>query len=206
MPDIDMQLDRIERHTRKDRNVLLDAQALSQALFHDHLPANAIVLGAAFQRGLLPVSQAAMEEAFRLNGAGVEANLAAFAWGRAVVADPDAIARVTPASVLAQTLDQVVELRERELVAYQNARYAERYASFVEAIRKVDTTPGAAFTEAVARNLYKLMAYKDEYEVARLHLDPVERARIEAEFGAGRARGGQPAPAAAPGAWASSAR
>ncbi len=185
MPAIEMQLDRIERTTRKERNVLLDAQALSQALFHDHLPANAIVIGAAFQRGLLPVSQQAMEQAFRLNGAGVENNLAAFAWGRAVVADPDAIARVTPAPVLTQTLEQMVALRERELVAYQDADYAKRYTQFVETIRAADTTDGAAFTQAVARHLFKLMAYKDEYEVARLHLDPVERARIEAEFGPG---------------------
>jgi len=185
MPAIDLQLDRIERHTRKDRNVLLDAQALSQALFHDHMPANAIVLGAAFQRGLLPVSLAAMEQAFRLNGAAVEKNLAAFAWGRAVVAAPDAIARVTPAPVLAQTLDQVIELRERDLVPYQDAAYSKRYRRFVDEIRAADTTEGSAFTEAVARNLYKLMAYKDEYEVARLHLDPVERAKLEAEFGPG---------------------
>ncbi|MEA2171280.1 MAG: indolepyruvate ferredoxin oxidoreductase, partial [Solirubrobacteraceae bacterium] len=185
MPAIDMQLDRIERSTRKERNVLLDAQALSQALFHDHLPANAIVIGAAFQRGLLPVSEAAIEQAFRLNGAGVENNLAAFAWGRAVVADPDAIARVTPAPVLTQTLEQIVALRVRELVAYQDADYANRYRRFVETIRAADTTDSTAFTQAVARNLYKLMAYKDEYEVARLHLDPVERARIEAEFGRG---------------------
>ncbi len=185
MPAIDLQLDRIERNTRKERNVLLDAQALSQALFHDHLPANAIVIGAAFQRGLLPVSEAAMTQAFRLNGAGVEQNLAAFAWGRAVVADPDAIARVTPAPVLTQTLEQIVALRERELVAYQDAGYAERYTQFVETIRAADTTTDKAFTQAVARNLHKLMAYKDEYEVARLHLDPVERARIEAEFGPG---------------------
>ena len=123
MPDIDLQLDRIERHTRKDRNVLLDAQALSQALFHDHMPANAIVLGAAFQRGLLPVSQAAIEQAFRLNGAGVETEPRRVRLGpRGRSRDPDAIARVDArAGAGRRRSTRSSTLRERDLVAYQNA-------------------------------------------------------------------------------------
>jgi indolepyruvate ferredoxin oxidoreductase len=181
MPPVDLTLDRIDRHTRHDRNVYLDAQALSQALFHDHMPANAIVLGAAFQRGLLPVSEAALKRAFELNGAAVEKNLQAFAWGRAVVAAPDAIARVTPATRVARTLDQMIELRAGELTAYQDVRYAKRYRAILDELGVDDTE----FMSAAAVGLHKLMAYKDEYEVARLHLLPEERARIEAEFGAG---------------------
>jgi indolepyruvate ferredoxin oxidoreductase len=181
MPPVDLTLDRIDRHTRRERNVYLDAQALSQALFHDHMPANAIVIGAAFQRGLLPVSQAALERAFTLNGAAVEKNLQAFAWGRAVVAAPDAIARVTPAPQVAHTLEQAVELRSAELTAYQDAGYAQRYRTILGELGVDDD----AFMLAAARGLHKLMAYKDEYEVARLHLLPEERARIEAEFGPG---------------------
>jgi indolepyruvate ferredoxin oxidoreductase len=181
MPPVDMTLDRIDRHTRSDRNVYLDAQALSQALFRDHMPANAIVLGAAFQRGLLPVSEAALRRAFELNGAAVEKNLAAFAWGRAVVAAPDAIERVTPAPKIAHTLEQIIELRVAELTAYQDADYAARYRAILDELGVEDE----AFMTAAARGLHKLMAYKDEYEVARLHLLPEERARIEAEFGPG---------------------
>jgi len=188
MPPVDLTLDRIDRHTQHDRNVFLDAQALSQALFHDHMPANAIVVGAAFQRGLLPVSQAALERAFELNGAAVEQNLAAFAWGRAVVAAPDAIAQVTPPAQVAGTLEQSIELRVGELTAYQDAAYAECYRAIVEELRATEAAAGVdgtRFTEAAARGLHKLMAYKDEYEVARLHLLPEERARVEAEFGPG---------------------
>ncbi len=181
MPPVDLTLDRIDRHTRKERNVYLDAQALSQALFHDHMPANAIVLGAAFQRGLLPVSEAALHRAFELNGAAVEKNLQAFAWGRAVVAAPDAIERITPAPKAAGTLDQVIELRVAELTAYQDAKYAARYRQTLDELGVDDE----AFMTAAARGLHKLMAYKDEYEVARLHLLPEERARVEAEFGPG---------------------
>jgi len=188
MPPVDMTLDRINRHTTPSRNVYLDAQALSQALFHDHMPANAIVLGAAWQRGLLPVSLAAMEQAFTLNGAAVEKNLQAFAWGRAVVAAPDAIAAVTPQSEIARTLDDIVDLRVAELTAYQDAAYAARYKALVDEIRAAEAAAGVegtAFSEAVARGLHKFMAYKDEYEVARLHLLPSEKAKIEAEFGPG---------------------
>ena len=200
-------LDAIEAVTRAERNVYLDAQALSEALFDDHMPANAIVLGAAWQRGLLPLSLAAIEEAFRLNGAGVEKNTAAFHWGRACVACPDvveaatrtpAVERAAPekareivASVGAASgseLERLLEVRVPELMAYANARYARRYADFVRSVREAEAarTPGlTAVGEVVARHLYKLMAYKDEYEVARLHLDPVERARIAEQFGEG---------------------
>ncbi len=188
MPPVDLTLDRIDRHTRHDRNVFLDAQALSMGLFQDHMPANAIVVGAAFQRGLLPVSEAALRRAFELNGAAVEKNLAAFAWGRAVVAAPDAIAQISRTPQIARTLEQSVELRVGELTAYQDAAYAARYRAIVEEVRAAEADAGidgTRFAQAVAWGLHKLMAYKDEYEVARLHLLPSERMLIEGEFGAG---------------------
>ncbi len=167
---------------------------------------NTLALGAAYQRGMLPVSAGALEQAIRLNGAAVEKNLAAFAWGRAVVAAPDAVEQATrapeaPAHELTDSerelvalaidgdageLRRLVEVRVPELVAYQDEAYARRYA---EAVRRVhvaeqERTPGhSELTEAVARHLFKLMAYKDEYEVARLHLDAVEQAKLQAEFG-----------------------
>ncbi|HYP47024.1 MAG TPA: indolepyruvate ferredoxin oxidoreductase family protein, partial [Thermoleophilaceae bacterium] len=208
-PELSAQLDGVEAVTRREHNVYLDAQRLSERLFGDHMPANTVALGAAYQRGLLPISHEAIEQAIRLNGAAVERNLAAFAWGRAVVAAPDAVERLAsdgasaaPAAELTREQQELVSLaidgaegelralverRVAELCDYQDLRYARRYA---ETLRRVhvaeqERAPGhTQLTEAVARQLYKLMAYKDEYEVARLHLDTVEQAKLESEFGA----------------------
>ncbi|MBN1528087.1 MAG: hypothetical protein JW895_03445, partial [Thermoleophilaceae bacterium] len=181
---------------------------LSERLFGDHMMANTLLLGAAYQRGLLPVSASALEQAITLNGAAVEKNLAAFAWGRAVVADPDAVERATAApeppapelsglerELVALAVDgdqgelrRLVEIRVPELVAYQDADYARRYAELVRRVQvaEQERTPGRGeLAEAVARNLFKLMAYKDEYEVARLHLDAFEQARLRDELGDG---------------------
>jgi indolepyruvate ferredoxin oxidoreductase len=187
------------------RNVYLDAEALALTLFSDNLSANVIVLGAAWQSGLIPVTREALEEAIRLNGAAVEQNLAAFAWGRAVVADPDIVATLTPAPAKPQLadprvqsivrkagadpgseLERLLAVRVPELIAYQGVRYARSYVNFVRHIRERERTLAPEehrIGEAVARHLFTLMAYKDEYEVARLHLDPEQRARIRREFG-----------------------
>ncbi|HEX4818171.1 MAG TPA: indolepyruvate ferredoxin oxidoreductase family protein [Nonomuraea sp.] len=173
------------------RTVRLDAHALAEALFGDHMPANLLLLGAAYQHGLLPVSAAAVEQAIALNRAAVEQNLAAFRWGRAVVADPEAVHRAAlpAADEPAEKLDEVVAIRVADLTGYQNAAYARTYAEDVRrvtelAVDRAGEEAGAEIALAYARGLHKLMAYKDEYEVARLHLDPAERARREHEFGA----------------------
>jgi indolepyruvate ferredoxin oxidoreductase len=209
-PELAGQLDKIDAATRSEHNFYLDAQGLSERLFGDHMMTNTLALGAAFQRGLLPVSREALEQAIRLNGAAVEKNLAAFDWGRAVVAAPDAVEAATkdpeaivPVRELSERerelvmlavdgdegeLRRLVETRVPELVAYQDEAYAERYAEVVRRVHvaEQERTPGhSELTEAVARQLFKLMAYKDEYEVARLHLDAVEQARMQAEFGDG---------------------
>ena len=207
-PELAGQLDQIDAATRREHNLYLDAQQLSERLFGDHMMTNTLALGAAYQRGMLPVSAEALEEAIRLNGAAVEKNLAAFAWGRAVVAAPDAVEEATrppesavPAHELtaaetqlvtlavngdAGELRRLVETRVPELVAFQDEDYARRYAELVRRVQvaEQERTPGhGELAEAVARQLFKLMAYKDEYEVARLHLDAVEQARLRAEFG-----------------------
>jgi indolepyruvate ferredoxin oxidoreductase len=207
-PELAGQLDRIDAVTRRRDNLYLDAQALSERLFGDHMMANTLLLGAAYQRGLLPVSAGALEQAITLNGAAVEKNLAAFAWGRAVVAAPDAIERATaepepPAHELSELEQELVdlavdgdegelrrlaEIRVPELVAYQDAAYARRWAELVRRVQvaEQELAPGhGELAEAVARNLFKLMAYKDEYEVARLHLDAYEQARLRSELGEG---------------------
>jgi indolepyruvate ferredoxin oxidoreductase len=207
-PELAAQLDKIDAATRSEHNLYLDAQQLSERLFGDHMMTNTLALGAAYQRGLLPVSGEALERAIELNGAAVEKNLAALRWGRAVVAAPDAVEEATrPPQALEAVrelselerelvelavdgdrgeLRRLAALRVPELVAYQDAGWARRWA---ELVRRVDVaeqerTPGhSELAEAVARQLFKLMAYKDEYEVARLHLDAVERAKLGAEFG-----------------------
>ncbi len=195
----------IDRVTRAEENVYLDAMALSETLFGDHMAANSIVLGATWQRGLIPISLASIEQAYRINGVAAERNISAFGWGRAVVAAPDSVASLTTPPLPAETADpQVTELvaatgaqadselgrllahRLGDLCAYQGRRYATTYAEFVAGVLRSEAATGGGslpVTTAVARHLHKLMAYKDEYEVARLHLDPVERERIAAEFG-----------------------
>jgi indolepyruvate ferredoxin oxidoreductase len=207
-PELAAQLDKIDAATRSEHNLYLDAQQLSERLFGDHMMTNTLALGAAYQRGLLPVSGEALERAIELNGAAVEKNLAALRWGRAVVAAPNAVEAATrpPEAVVAVhelsdvereivalavngdrgELRRLAELRVPELVAYQDADWARRWAELVRRVHvaEQERTPGhSELAEAVARQLFKLMAYKDEYEVARLHLDAVEEAKLNAEFG-----------------------
>ncbi|MDX6728465.1 MAG: indolepyruvate ferredoxin oxidoreductase [Baekduia sp.] len=212
-PALERNVTAISAVTRADENVFVDAEELSEALFGDHMPTNTVLIGAAYQAGCLPLSADALEQAIRLNGAAVEKNLAAFGWGRAVVAAPDVVAEAmaraagddlvaAAAPVLAGEalaivdatgaggeLRRILEIRVPELIAYQDVALARRYADDVIAVAAQERRRGApgetAIAEAYARNLYKLLAYKDEYEVARLHLDAVESARREATFGTG---------------------
>ncbi|HEX2128924.1 MAG TPA: indolepyruvate ferredoxin oxidoreductase family protein [Solirubrobacterales bacterium] len=204
-PELNSLLDRLETCTRPGEGLYLDAEALAMRLFDDHLPANLLLVGAAYQWGALPVSADAIEQAIRLNGAAVEKNLAAFAWGRACVVSPDLVEEVTrPSAAEARTrepsaaereliapfagdeeLTRLLEVRVPELVDYQSLAYANEYVEFVGRVREAEARlgRGSAIAAAVARQLYKLMAYKDEYEVARLHLLAAERAKLENTFG-----------------------
>lgn len=183
---------RLESATERADNLYLDAHELSEALFGDHMPANMLLVGAAYQHGCLPVSAASIEAAIRLNKAAVEKNLAAFRWGRAAVADREAVRRAAlaePAERPAPGLEETLALRVADLTGYQNQTYARTYENDVrrvtaEAARRAGEEAGARVGLAYARSLHKLMAYKDEYEVARLHLDPEEQARREREYGA----------------------
>ena len=170
------------------------------------MPANLMVVGAAFQSGVLPLSASAIEWAIELNGVAVAANTAAFRWGRVAVADPAAFAAVTgapqespvppplPARIVLDDLDDAPELarivrhRAAELAAFQDVATARRYVSDVRAIRSAERAHGvgsSAFSEAAAAGLYRLTAYKDEYEVARLLTDPAFEARLAAEVPGG---------------------
>jgi len=175
----------------RDGSVLLDARAIVIGLFGDDQFANVFLVGAGFQAGALPLPPDAIEEAIRVNGVAVEKNIQAFRRGRQYVADPRALlaaAGLDRPAAAEPTLDGLIRSRAGDLTAYQDHAYARRYLDAVERVRAAeqDKTPGStALTEAVARYLYKLMAYKDEYEVARLSLEPSLGAGLEAEFGPG---------------------
>jgi indolepyruvate ferredoxin oxidoreductase len=195
--------DRIDRATRAAENVYLDAQWISERLFGDHLPTNLVMVGAAYQHGCLPVTAGAIEEAISLNGAGARENRAAFRWGRAAVIDPAAVTAalapaapppaVPPASLrrllgsAPAAVGDVLDLRVADLAGYQSDAYARRYLQDVLETARIEAEqtgdPAYPVTLAFARGLHKLMAYKDEYEVARLHLDATQRAAVNAEFG-----------------------
>jgi indolepyruvate ferredoxin oxidoreductase len=162
-----------------------DANRISDALFGDTVFANVIMLGAGWQQGLVPVSAEALMRAIELNGVAVEQNKRAFACGRLVVTDDDFAASLLGQPQPEETLDQIIARRADFLAAYQNALYAERYRQFVARVRAAerDRAPGSELlTSAAARALFKLMAYKDEYEVARLHTQTGFQDKLRREF------------------------
>ncbi len=156
----------------RDRVDLFDASELARKVLGDAIFSNMLVFGAAWQRGLIPLSLEAMREAIRLNGAAVEKNLYAFDVGRWAVLHGDEMAILLDADVvqLPQSLEGKISLRAQHLEAYQNKRLAIRYRKLVDAIE--DPT----LKEAVAKGYHKLLSYKDEYEVARLHLSTASKA------------------------------
>jgi indolepyruvate ferredoxin oxidoreductase len=170
----------------------LDANALALRLFGDTIYANPLLLGYAWQKGWVPLGRAALLRAIELNGVAVEKNQQAFEAGRLSAHDPAVLS--APATPAAQarllpvplTLDRLIDQRVELLTAYQNPAYALRYRAALERLRKAETAvdPGGrlALTEVVARNLAKLMAYKDEYEVARLHSAPEFLAELRKQF------------------------
>jgi indolepyruvate ferredoxin oxidoreductase len=169
---------------------VVDATALATALKGAAIYTNPFMLGFAWQKGWLPLTRESLVRAIELNGVAIEANLRAFDWGRAAAHDLEAVRRqLAPAQVIelkrASTLDELVARRVEFLTGYQNAAFARRYADLVERVRKVesDRLGGATrLTEAVARYYFKLLAIKDEYEVARLHSDPAFQQKIAAQF------------------------
>jgi indolepyruvate ferredoxin oxidoreductase len=146
------------------------------------MPANTIVLGAAFQKGLLPLSKWSIEKAIEINGAVVEVNLAAFRLGRRIAADPSFLGENRPPE------EASLERRRAELVRYQNEAYARAYSDFLDRVRSREREAvgnGTRLTDAVARGLFRLMAYKDEYEVARLSTREELDRELAASFGDG---------------------
>jgi indolepyruvate ferredoxin oxidoreductase len=155
----------------------IDASRIATALMGDSIATNLFMLGYAWQRGRIPLAENALLKAIELNGVAVKANRQAFLWGRRAAVDIEAVTRIAlpprPVVVtLPQSLDALLDSRTKFLAVYQDQAYADDYAAFVNRVRAVEAGLGKAaglrLTQAVARNLAKLMAIKDEYEVARL--------------------------------------
>ena len=167
---------------------VFDADAVASKLMGDTIFVNPMILGYGWQKGWIPLGREALLRAIELNAVAVEANKAAFEWGRQAAHDWARVqALLSPAQVIdfkpRETLDSLVARRVEFLTAYQNAAYARTYQDFVAQVQAVESPWGkTALSEAVARYLFKLMAYKDEYEVARLHTDPAFLGRIHAMF------------------------
>ena len=173
-----------------NRTEFIDATGLATALMGDAIAANLFLLGHAYQRGALPVSGAAIDQAIELNGVAVVMNRRAFALGRLAAVDLKQVTRAArPALALEmaadETLDDIIERRAAFLRGYQNADYAAQYVAFVRQVEKAEQAKGKGMTglaESVAQNLFKLMAYKDEYEVARLYAGESFQANLAKQF------------------------
>ena len=193
--DFSLPIERLKKAIRsaagEEKAYFVDATHTATALFGNSLGANMFMLGFAFQHGGLPLSSEAIEKAIELNGQAVAMNVAAFRWGRRAAYQPEFVRTLAersgkPAGIaLSGTLDDLIARRVAFLTDYQSAAYAKRYSDRVAAIRAAETkaVPGStAVTEAVARNLFKLMAIKDEYEVARLFTDGSFQRQLEMQF------------------------
>ena len=193
-PDIDFEMDAmrdaLNGAVTSDHLDILDATGLATALMGDSIATNAFMLGFAFQRGAIPLSLEAIQKAIELNGAAVEMNKMAFSWGRLAAHDLQRVvsaARFKSSGTAAarKTLEETISFRAKFLTDYQDEAYAKRYLADVERIRSAEAkaAPGSTeLTEAFAKGLFKLMAYKDEYEVARFYSDGEFAKALQAQF------------------------
>jgi indolepyruvate ferredoxin oxidoreductase len=170
----------------------VDATGIATALLGDSIAANLFMLGYAYQKALIPVSAEALNKAIELNGVAVGFNKQAFLWGRRTAHDREAVLRAsTPQTAvpanrrLSESFDELVKRRVADLTSYQDAAYAAQYEELVRRVARAESEKARGRTglaEAVARSLYKLMAYKDEYEVARLYTDGEFLKRLNEQF------------------------
>jgi indolepyruvate ferredoxin oxidoreductase len=193
LPGSDLQRDIREAGGRDTE--FIPAAELATALMGDSIATNMFMLGFAWQRGLLPVGREALLRAVELNGVAVADNGRAFDWGRRAAADParaeslaTAAAALPPSRRPSHDLDEAIARRRADLVAYQGEALARRYDALVERVRRAERQAGPGserLTLAVARQLHRLFAYKDEYEVARLYSDAAFDAALDATFEGG---------------------
>lgn len=170
------------------RLLMEDVHALAEDLLGDAIFTNMMLLGMIHQSGGLPITAGAVEAAVTLNGADVDNNIRAFRMGRVLAERPEALRKEraeTPKADTARSLDEEIARFSAELAAYQDAAYGDRYTALMDRVRTADAAQeagGQRLTRTVARQLYRVMAYKDEYEVARLYADPAFRRKLEERF------------------------
>ena len=193
-PNLDFPLEQmrgtVERRLGADTAHWIDANRLAERLIGDLMPVNLFLLGYAWQKGLLPLTRQAIERAVALNGVAVEKNLNAFLWGRRAAHNQTAVERIAlpaqPVRLQRRTdLPNLIADREKRLTAYQDVHYAQRYLQLVQRVQLAESerSPGRqGLAEAVARYYFKLLAYKDEYEVARLYVDSGFLERVASQF------------------------
>ncbi len=180
--------DTIAQQVGHERLFAFDAEQAAVKLLGDSIYTNPLLLGVAWQMGRIPLQRASLRRAIELNGVQVEKNLRAFEWGRRCAHDLAAVqAQFQAAQVISivrrPALEELIQRRVDFLTGYQDAAYAQRFREFVQRVREAEQPlAGTRLTEAVAQGLFKLMAYKDEYEVARLHTDPVFEQQLGAMF------------------------
>lgn len=199
---------RIDQVTRADENVWIDAEGIARHVYASQPAANMLVVGMAYQMAMIPVSASAIEQAISLNAVATEMNLSAFTLGRRLVADPDLLAEVSASAAVIEPappaptatvrslidsvpqiddeLEQILQWRIPELIAWGDTDYATRYVASIAAVRRSEISAsiqGTPLSSVAARHLFKLMAYKDEYEVARLALNSDMEAQAKERFG-----------------------
>ena len=172
-------IDQVDQATQRGRNVYVDANRLAEALFGSHMAVNLFMTGVAWQAGLIPITFAALEQAIELNGVDIERNLQTFNWGRKYYQDAKWVeAQAAPAIAAAPAEGFSVARRVADLTTYQNAQVAAEYEAFVGEM----AAKAPELEEPVGRYLYKLMAVKDEYEVARMLTSPEFEKKVRSAF------------------------
>jgi indolepyruvate ferredoxin oxidoreductase len=184
--DADELIERL-KNALGDKALIVDAQRLSAALMGDPIASNMFMLGAAWQRGLVPIRREAIDRAIELNGVAIDANKQAFEWGRRAGHDPmsvETLVGLDEAGDEPPSLDVLMQRRVAHLTDYRDAAYAARYRELVERVRTAERSAslGEALTTAVARAYHKLLAAKDEWEVARLFAAPEFQESLSREF------------------------
>ena len=179
--------DAVTREAGAGSAEFVDAAGIARNLLGDTIGANLFLLGFAWQRGLVPVSSEAVERAIELNGVGVEFNRSAFLWGRRAAVNLDAVENLAGRGeqdrLPLTDPDDIIRWRHDFLVRYQNRRWADGYLAVVDSVRRAEPGGQAGeLTVAVAKNLFRLMSYKDEYEVARLYSDGEFRRQLGEQF------------------------
>ena len=175
----------IRQETGEGKTHFVDATRMATNLLGNSIGGNLFLLGYAYQRGLVPVSEKSIFQAIELNQVAVAFNQQAFAWGRHAAHNPQAIERragLATTTNRACGIDDIIAWRYQYLVDYQDKKYADRYLRLVDRARQIEATDGHALSEAIARNYFKLLAYKDEYEIARLFSSGDFMASVKQQF------------------------